>query len=357
MKRSHTSSSSLAIVASVFALTVATPVVAQAGDVCGVLPAEPSRIELAATPDEALALDLYDKAYEAYSRDDCHCTAWYNLEVYRQQPTAVLAQNIAAALERCGDLDAARRYAQLTLTLQPDAREQEDAHTLIARLDAILDGGDFVQVSLRDDYAVDRLEIGHVAYVPGDSPLLLRGTHPVRVDRGAERGLVESVQVPAAGSTNRCTRDTDCTAAGQRCELASGQCVEGAPPEEGMDPLLLSGIVTGSVGVALLITALALDAAVTPMRDDYDAMYDCLRSPMCGTSRGTVREFNALGDDIEALVTAEIGTLIAGGVLAAAGGTLLLVALLNDEPRAAGVSWGLSPLGPDGAWLDLQLRF
>lgn len=354
------------LLAAVATVSLPGAVLAQDAEVCGELPADPARVEVASEPDEELALDLSDKAYQAFSADDCHCTAWYNLKIYEQQPSAVLMQNIAAALERCGDLDAARRYASKTLELAPAEREEADARALVERLAAILAGPDFAAVSLANDYQVDALVFGHVAYRAGDAPVLPRGSHPVRVERDGQ-SVQETIQVPATQEVAGCTSDAAC-GSGERCELGTGRCVA-APTGAGVDPLLVAGLAATGGGVALLVTSLAIDAVVTPKRGDYDAMYDCLRDEGCGEARGTVDDFNALGDEIDTLVTAEIGTLIAGGALTVVGGALLLTALLIDDDdtteRAAGsdaLVWGLAPRYDargrlDGAWLDLALRF
>jgi len=316
---------------------------ADSDDACGLLPAEPSRIQ-ARAPDPELAFTMSEKAYAAYEAKDCHCTAWYNLETYRAQPDPIIVLNVAAALERCGDLDAALRYARHALTLELPEADVEAAQELVKKLTPILADPDaYVSVSLADYDDAERIELDHVFYETGDAPNLLRGEQTVDVKRGGKK-TTETIEVPPPPKKQ--------------------EPVEPPEPEFQPTTLFWTGVGAAGGGVVMLIATLAIDAVVTPKRDEYDALGDCLRE-QCPDPSGSVADYNALGEEIDGLVTAELGLLITGSILTAAGIGILSYALFATDSPSAIVGGPASPgdvqlggtLTPRGGSLELQVRF
>jgi len=294
---------------------------------CGVVPANPDRImPEPQNPDQAF--DLSEKGYLFYDRGDFHCAAYFNLRAYQAQSDPVLLQNVAATLKEGKQYDAALRYAAKTLTLNPDEQGIELANQIIAEMNGILSGDDYVQFPLTD-YNATAMTIDFIRYERGDLPRVRKGKLSVVIERQGKSPSMETIEVPKP-------------------------VVIEPPPvaASSSDWRMTAGIVAGGTGVALLGVTIGLDLSASSKRDDYDGLRACLEGPTPCEDGRTVGDYNTLGSEIETLTSIETVTLICGGVLTVAGVALIVWQLVDSKGEVEDEEPGLSLMVAPNANLD-----
>lgn len=303
---------------------------------CGIVPANPDRImPEPQNPDQAF--ELSEKGYLCYDRGDFHCAAYYNMRAFQAQSDPVLLQNVAATLKEGKQYDAALRYAAKTLTLNPDEQGIELANQVIAEMNAVLLGDDYMQIPL-SDYNATAMTIDFIRYERGDLPRVRKGKLDVVIERQGKSPSMETITVPKP-------------------------VVIEPPPvaiQSGSGWKMTTGIVAGGVGVALLGVTIGLDVTAGSKRDDYDGLRACLQGPTACEDGRSVAEYNALGSDIETLTSIETVTLISGSLLTVAGVALVVWELMGDETPddEQGMSWVVAPSANlDGSEVLLRWKF
>lgn len=250
-----------------------------------------------AQDDKERAQKLYKEGAEAFYTDDYPLAIMKFKSGHSLDPNPMFLYNIAVSYGRLGNVDEAYRYAEQA---DEGGLPKEADHKNKARLRSW-------------------------------------GTEL------AATSLAESIGGPT-DAVAACTTDSECVG-GETCDTDRNVCVASADVAAstttdsggGLGALGWTGVVLGTAGVGLVVTALVMDASLSSDFDELDA----------ARAAGDRERAETLESDIESSQSTGKILLFAGAGAAVVGGTLLVIDLLDSEK---GESASIVPLlGPNQA--------
>ncbi len=292
----------------------------------------------------ARILSLIKNANDEFARGEFDDALRLYEEAYEQYPQPVLLYRIGNAAEKHGDtrkaIDAYRKFAEQSPAGDPTAAK------MAARADEL-------QATLPPRVTVTTAPAGATVFlgsVDGQTLGITPGTFdltagPTTLVLQLDGYQVSKEELELANGT--VTDVAVSLAPLERLTPAEPVAVATAEPEQdgGLD-LRTIGYITGGVGVALIGTGVvfsALSAGKTNDVNDYDK-----RAP--GASRAELEEMK---EQAVSFYKTSVPLYVAGGILTAAGVTLVVLDSMGDEPSAR-FDFNVSP---DGATAGISGRF
>ena len=283
-------------------------------------------------------LDLVKSANEAFDNGQFADALARYQEAYDLYPDAVLLYRIGLAADQLGEAQRAIEAYEMFAAAKSEEAAAEKALERAAALRATLPGTLTIQtvptgvaVTIAgESYGVTPLQL---TLAPGETEVVLsqEGYATVTTLATVEAGATEALEVtmqltpsPAAGSSSATS--------------------------DGL-PLATYGWITTGVGVALLGTGVAFAAMTTQAVNDVND-YDKR------TESASRTEYESLIDKATNRHNTSVGFIVAGGIVTAAGVTLIVVDALTGKDEARAQQWvpNLGVTG-DGAFVGVTARF